>query len=487
MITEVNVARLGTALELSIDGGRSRVVRRVDLDPVLGVAGLAAPRFTAARLVAGGVELEYAGGSERLSEASLVGGVDFDAIDLIVENTGIVLTGDGTGSDPLGLRRGWVLALGGGKIRWLGPASDLARSGLALEGVARVDARGRMVTPGLIDCHAHPVFAGNRADEFGLRAAGADYLAIAAAGGGIAATVAATRAATCEELIELTYGRASRALANGTTTLEAKSGYDLTTGGELRLLEVALAVDALQPVDLWPTLLGAHVVPAERRDDVEGFVTEVVTQMIPQAQTQRLARAVDVYCDHGAFSAADARRILTAARMAGLPVRAHVGQFADLGAAQLLAELGGLSADHLEIVSEDGIAALASAGVVAVMLPGACVQLKLPIPPVASFRAAGVPMAVATDMNPGTSLCESLTVPMWLAATHYGMTVEETWLGVTKHAARALGRHDVGVLTIGAAADLCLWEAETPAAVPYRYGSNLLWRVIKNGRLVDPC
>jgi imidazolonepropionase len=349
-----------------------------------------------------------------------------------------------------------------------------------------VDAQARLVTPGLIDCHAHPLFGGNRAGEFSSRAEGQSYLDIAAAGGGIQATIEPTRAASFDQHVAQAAARMRRALAHGTTTSEAKSGYDLTLAGELRLCEVAWAVDALQPVDLVPTLLGAHALPPEyaHAGDREGYVRLVAEAMIPQAAERGLARSADVYCDQGAFTLDETRRILTAARAAGLHARAHVGQFADLGGAELIAELDGLSADHLENVSEAGISALAARGVVAVMLPGACVQLRLAPPPVAALRRAGVPMAVATDMNPGTSMSESLPVAMWLATTHYGMTVTEAWLGVTRLAARALGRHDIGVLGPGALADIVIWDAGSPAEIPYHYGVNLVERVIKAGRVV---
>jgi imidazolonepropionase len=197
-----------------------------------------------------------------------------------------------------------------------------------------------------------------------------------------------------------------------------------------------------------------------------------------------MATAVDVYCDEGAFTLDETRAILEAARASGLALRAHAGQFADLGCAELIAELGGVSADHVENVSDAGIAAMAAAGVVAVMLPGACVQLRMTPPRVEAFRAAGVAMAVASDMNPGTSYCETLPVNMWLATTHYGMTVEETWLGVTAIAARVLGRDDIGTIAVGQLADLCLWDAESPAEIPYRFGANLLHSVVKRGAVV---
>jgi len=404
--------------------------------------------------------------------------------------TSLVLTGarlltcDGPPGAPLGLLDRAAVVCTAGRITWLGPETALPASGADLPGGERLDAGGRLVSPGLVDCHTHLVFAGDRASEFALRARGASYQEIAASGGGIAATLGPTRAAASEELVALTAARAGRAVAAGTTTLEAKTGYDLTVAGELRLLEVIAAAGARTPARLVPTLL-AHVVPPEHRGSAAaraGYVDALCGELIPVAADRRLATSVDVYCDEGAFTLDETSRILSAARTHGLARRAHVGQFADLGGAELLADLGALSADHLERISDAGIAALARAGVVAVMLPTACVQLRLAPPPVERLRAAGVPFAVATDLNPGTSLCETLAIPMWLAATHYGLTVEETWLGVTRNAARALGRTDVGALRPGALADLVVWETDDAADIPYRIGANLVHTVFVNGR-----
>jgi imidazolonepropionase len=382
-----------------------------------------------------------------------------------------VMTCAGPPGDSLGLIDHGALVCEGEHIAWVGPEAELP----ALAATAEVvDLGGRLLTPGLIDCHTHLPFAGDRAREFGLRARGASYAEIAAAGGGIASTVAATRAASAEALVRLAVARTRRALAAGTTTMEAKSGYDLTVAGELRLLEVVAATAARTPMRLEPTLL-AHVVPADQRDAPAraAHVAAFADELVPAVAARRLASSVDVYCDDGAYTLDETRRILSAARTAGLAVRGHIGQFADLGGAELLAALGALSVDHLEQVSAAGVAALAAAGTVAVMLPGACVQLRMAPPPVEALRAAGVPLAVATDLNPGTSHGETLPVQMWLATTHYGMTVDEAWLGVTRVAARALGRADRGVLTRGARADLVTWDTDEPAAVPYRYTANL--------------
>ena len=360
-----------------------------------------------------------------------------------------------------------AIAIAHGRIAWVGDDAD------APAAAQTVDLGGRLVTPGLVDCHTHAIFAGDRAGEFAMRAAGRTYLEIAAAGGGIAATLGPTRAASDEALAQLLAARLDAARAGGTTAVEVKSGYDLTLAGELRLLRIVAEVARGRAQRIVPTLL-AHLVPPERLADRDAYVAEIADALIPEVARAGLATSVDIYCDVGAFTLAEARRILGAARAVGLGVRGHVGQFEDLGAAQLVAALGGLSADHLEQVSDAGIAALARAGTVAVMLPGACVQLRLPVPPVERLRAAGVAMAIASDLNPGSSCCDTLPVQLWLATTHFGMTVEEGWLGVTRHAARALGLADAGAIARGSRADLVAWRCEAPAEVPYRYGSTAL-------------
>ncbi len=486
MIVRSEVIRRGTALRVHLDDGSSTIVRRVDLTDALGPFRSGAPRWSGAKVVDENVELQYDdGATETLAVTQLLPPVGPAPVDLVVVGAGMLLTLDGEGDDRLGAVRDGVVCIGAGRVRWAGAREDLPKDSLDLSDARHIDAGGRLVTPGLVDPHAHPMFAGDRADEFARRAAGQSYREIAEAGGGIAATLDPTRAAGVEDHVLLTAARMSRALAHGTTTCEAKSGYDLTVDGELGLLGAALVVDAIHPVDLVPTLLGAHVLPSDRADDRDGFVTDVVEHMVPRAASDRLAASVDVYCDEGAFTLDETRRILTAAKQAGLAVRAHVGQFADLGGAELLAELGARSADHLENISAEGIEALATEGVVAVMLPGACVQLKMTPPPVHKLRAAGVALAIGTDLNPGSSHSESLPLQMWLATTHYGMTVDEAWLGVTRNAARALGRHDIGRLAAGARGDVVVWDADTPAEVPYHYGVNLVHQVVKAGRIVQ--
>jgi imidazolonepropionase len=393
-------------------------------------------------------------------------------MDLVIHNARVMTC------DPslfgLGMVDRGAVAIENGLVAWVGPDSERPKTR------RDVDAQGRLVTPGLIDCHTHAIFAGDRANEFAMRAEGKTYLEIASAGGGIAATLVPTRAATDEQLIALMTERLDRALAGGTTTIEIKSGYDLTVEGELRLLRCIAHAAQTRRQRLVPTLL-AHLVPPEQTDTRDLYVTEICERLIPQVATEQLARSVDVYCDQGAFTLDEASLILGAARRAGLAVRGHVGQFADLGAAEVIADLGALSADHVEQISDAGIAALARAGTVAVMLPGAAVQLRLPVPPIEKLRIAGVSIAIASDLNPGSSCCETLAIQMWLATTHYGLTVDEAWLGVTRRAAKALDLNGPGALTVGAPADLVIWNCDEPAHVPYRYGANLVGAVYVGG------
>lgn len=393
-------------------------------------------------------------------------------MDLVIHNARL-MTCDAS-KFGLGMFDRGAVAIANGYVAWVGPDGERPR------GAREVDVDGRLVTPGLVDCHTHAIFAGDRANEFAMRAEGKSYLEIAAAGGGIIASLGPTRAATDDELIASMEARLDLALAGGTTTIEIKTGYDLTVAGELRLLRCIAASATKRRQRLVPTLL-AHLIPPDRADTRDAFVTDICAQLIPQAAEAQLAKSVDVYCDQGAFTLEETTKILRTAKAAGLAVRGHVGQFADLGGAEVIAELGALSADHVEQISDAGIAALARAGTVAVMLPGACVQLKLPVPPVDKLRKAGVSIAIASDMNPGSSNCETLAVQMWLATTHYGMTVDEAWLGVTRRAAKALGLDGPGTLVAGAPGDVIVWNCDQPAHVPYRYGTNLVHAVYVAG------
>jgi imidazolonepropionase len=389
---------------------------------------------------------------------------------------GPILTMEG---DDLGLvAQGGVVLARGGRIVHAGPAPE--RLALA-PGALSIDTGGRLIAPGLVDAHAHPVFAGSRAAEFAMSARGRTYQQIAAAGGGILSTVRATRAGGYGALLDGARARLATMLRHGTTTCEAKSGYALTVDGELRLLSVIRELDALGPVDLVPTLLGAHAVPPEL--DRAAYLDAVVGEMIPRAAAGGLARFCDAFCEQGAFTVGETRRVLEAARAAGMGLRVHAEQLSRTGGAALAAELHAASADHLEYVTGDDIAALARAGTVATLLPGAALMLKLPPPPARALREAGCKVALGTDCNPGTSMTESLPLAMTLAVTQLGLTVEEAWRAATVWAAEALGLADRGRLAPGTLADLAIFDVDDPAGVPWHYGVPLAWMVIKDGRV----
>jgi imidazolonepropionase len=371
----------------------------------------------------------------------------------------------------------------GDRIAWAGPASALPGRASA---TVTWSAGGRVVTPGLVDCHTHLLFGGDRSGEWEQRLAGAGYEAIAAAGGGIGATVRATRAASDAELLDGAATRAAALAARGVTTVEVKSGYGLDLDTELRMLRLARRLPERVPVDVVTTFLGAHAVPPEFDGDAEAYVGFVCDEVLPAVAAEGLADAVDGFCERIAFSAGQLDRVLTAAARVGLPVKLHADQLSDGGGAALAARHRALSADHLEHTSPDGVAALAAAGTVAVLLPGAAYVLRDDAaPPVDALRRAGVPMAVATDCNPGTSPLVSLPLAMHLACTRFGLTVAEAVAGATEHAARALGlAGEAGVIAPGARADLVVWDADHPAQVVYWVGLDPVAAVVKRGRFV---
>jgi len=367
-----------------------------------------------------------------------------------------------------------------GRIAWVRP--DDEAGGVAGE---RLDVRGALVTPGLIDCHTHLVYAGDRARDFAMRQGGMSYAQIAAAGGGIAATVKATRAAGNGELRAAAARRLEALAAEGVTTVEIKSGYGLDLENELRCLRIAMSLAADHPVSIATTLLGAHAVPPEFAARPEGYVDEVCERMIPRAAREGLAGAVDAFCETIAFSPGQVRRVFEAARREGLRVKLHADQLSDSGGARLAAEFGALSADHLEYATEEGIAALAAAGTVAVLLPGAYYFLReTRAPPVDLLRKHRVPMAVATDCNPGTSPCTSILTMMNMACTLFGLTPEEALAGATCHAARALGFADRGTIEPGLRADLAVWEVGHPDELAWQIAGLKPSAVVFEGRRV---
>jgi len=365
-----------------------------------------------------------------------------------------------------------VVAALDGKLLYAGNAADAP----AFEAAETVDCEGRWITPGLIDPHSHLVFGGDRAHEFELRLAGASYEEIARAGGGIVSTMKATRAATQDDLVASALPRLDALIAEGLTTIEIKSGYGLSLDDELKSLRAARALGQARPVSVTPTFLGAHALPPEYAGDPDGYIDHVCYQMIPAVAAEGLADAVDAFCEGIGFSAAQTRRVFQAAREHGLPVKLHAEQLSNLNGAALAAGFGALSADHLEHLDAAGIAAMAEAGTTAVLLPGAFYFVReTQLPPIAALRAAGVPLALATDCNPGTSPLTSLLLTMNMAATLFRMTVDECLAGVTREAARAIGRLDtVGTLEAGKACDLAIWDIARPAELVYRMGFNPL-------------
>jgi imidazolonepropionase len=372
----------------------------------------------------------------------------------------------------LGVVEDGVVAARDGDIVYAGPAGDAPR----FDPVEATDCGGRWITPGLIDCHTHIVHAGNRAHEFELRLQGASYEEIARAGGGIVSTMAATRDADEDALIEGALPRVDRLIAEGVTTIEIKSGYGLTLDTELRMLRAARRIGGARAVTVRTTLLGAHALPPEYRDDPDAYVDLVCNRMIPAAAEAGLADAVDAFCEGIGFTPDQTSRVFDAARQAGLPVKLHAEQLSNLHGARLAAEAGALSADHLEHLDADGVAAMARAGTVATLLPGAFYFTREERkPPVAALRAAGVPIALATDCNPGTSPLTSLLLAMNMGATLLRLTVEECLLAVTRNAARALGLHArTGTLEAGKQCDLAIWDVEHLAELVYRMGDNPL-------------
>jgi imidazolonepropionase len=382
----------------------------------------------------------------------------------------------------LGMVEHGAVAVEGGRILYAGPEASLPAS--LRDGAETIDVQGRTITPGLIDCHTHLVHAGNRAHEFELRLKGASYEEVAKAGGGIVSSVRALRAADEERLLAETLPRLDALIAEGVTTVEVKSGYGLDRESELKSLRVARRLSEIRPVFVRTTFLGAHALPPEMNGDKAAYIHKVVNEMLPAVASSGLADAVDGFCEGIAFSPDEIARVFDAARAHGLPVKLHADQLSNLHGAALAASYGALSADHLEYTDAEGAAAMAKAGTVAVLLPGAYYFIReTKLPPVDAFRAAGTRIAIATDSNPGTSPLTSLLLTMNMAATLFRLTVDECIAGVTREAARALGLQDrTGTLEAGKDADLAIWDVEQPAELVYRIGFNPLWRRVFKGQ-----
>jgi imidazolonepropionase len=383
-------------------------------------------------------------------------------------------------ANGLGTVENGALAARDGRIVFAGPERDLPAAWRARARI--VDCEGRWITPGLIDCHTHLVYGGDRAREFEMRLAGATYEEIARGGGGILSTVRATREASEEDLLSAALRRLDALMAEGVTTIEVKSGYGLEEGTERKSLRVARRLAETRPVTVRATLLAVHALPPEFAGDRAAYVETVAEKMMPALAAERLVDAVDAFCERIAFTPAEVVRVFDAARRLGLKVKLHADQLSNGRGAAVAARFGALSADHLEYTDEAGVAAMAGAGVVAVLLPGAYYVLReRRAPPVALFRKYHVPIAVATDSNPGTSPMTSLLLALNMAATLFGLTVEECLAGATRSAARALGvGEETGTLEVGKWADLAIWDIERPAELVYRLGFNPLharvWR-----------
>ncbi len=384
-------------------------------------------------------------------------------------------------NDEFGIIDDGVIVLDGAHIAWVGGAIELPDTYRDQE---IRDLGGRLVTPALIDCHTHVVFGGNRAVEFELRLNGASYQEVAQAGGGIVSTVTATRAASEDELLTDALIRIDAMIAEGVTFIEVKSGYGLDRETELKMLRVARRIAKVRPIEVKTSFLGAHAVPAEYAGRADAYIEDVCIPTLRVAHTEGLIDAVDGFCEGIAFDTKQIARIFTVAKELGLPVKLHAEQLSNIGGTQLAAQYGALSADHVEYATDADAKALAAASTVAVVLPGAYYTLReTQAPPIQAFRNHGVPMALATDCNPGSSPLTSALLTMNMACTLFRMTPLEALLGMTAHAAKALGELNRGRITATAPADLCVWDVEHPAELSYRIGFNPLHSRIFKGTL----
>ncbi|SQI42154.1 Imidazolonepropionase [Leminorella richardii] len=384
------------------------------------------------------------------------------------------------GKNPYGILDGYDLIVRGEKIQAVVP-----RGAVDDKGLTAIDVAGRLITPGLIDCHTHLVFGGNRANEWEQRLNGVSYAELSQQGGGINATVRATRLESEQQLLAISEQRLKALISEGVTTLEIKSGYGLDLASEEKQLRVAQRLGERYPVDISPTLLSAHTTPPEYRDNPDTYIDLICQTIMPQLWEKGLFESVDVFCESVGFSLAQSERLFNAAARLQIPVRGHVEQMSNIGGSELVARHGGLSVDHIEYLDEAGIAALSQQSTVAVLLPGAFYFLKEKrVPPVDLLRRYRVPMAVASDFNPGTSPFASLRLAMNMACVQFGLTVEEAWAGVTRHAAQALNRQNThGQLAAGFYADFIVWEAEQPVDIVYELGRNLVSQRVFRGEV----
>ena len=409
-------------------------------------------------------------------------------VDLIIKNAAELLTlsSEIREESGLGIVRNGAVAVRDGRIAWVGEAAKIPKAMMASPGGQEIDATGKVVMPGLVDSHTHLVFAGSREREFEQRIQGLSYLDIAERGGGILSTVEATRKASFDELFLLGRKRLDRLLSKGVTTIEAKSGYGLSVDDELKILKVTKALQDHHPVGIAPTFLGAHTVPEEFRSKRGRYVDIVIEEMIPRVAEEKLAEFCDVFCEESAFSLEESKRILETGLRYGLRPKIHADQLTPGGGAELASELGACSADHLEYVSQNGMERMAEKGVVAVLLPGASFFLSMKkLPPARDMIEKGVSVALATDVNPGSSMTESLPLVMTMGCTMLKMLPREVIRAVTVHAAKALGRErEIGRLEVGKKADIVLFDIPNYRYLPYHFGVDHVEWVIKSGSVV---
>ena len=384
-----------------------------------------------------------------------------------------------TNQDSYGLIECGALYIRDGKIDWVGKVSEIPSEFVHSKSE---DLEGRLVTPGLIDCHTHIVYGGNRSVEFEMRLNGASYEDVARAGGGIISTVSDTRLSSIEDLVEDSLPRVDQLISEGVTLIEVKSGYGLDRETELKMLKAARQIQSERPIRVVTTFLGAHAAPPEYKDDPDTYIDTICIPTLHEANNEGLVDSVDAFCENIAFDVDQVERVFQSAKKMGLPVKVHSEQLSHMGGTKLAADYRALSADHIEYANAQDAKALSNAGTVAVLLPGAFYTLReTQLPPLLDLRNEKVPIAIATDCNPGSSPLTSILLTMNMACTLFQMTPEETLAGVTKNAAKALGKKDSGTIEIGNRADLCIWDVKHPAELSYRIGFNPLHRRIFGG------
>ena len=387
----------------------------------------------------------------------------------------------------LGIIENGTVAIKKDKIIAIGKTDEvLSKVGIG-KNTKIIDVKNKVVTPGLVDCHAHPIFAETREEEFELRIKGETYQQIAQAGGGIKSSVSKLRKLSKEELIELALPRLNRFLSYGTTTIEAKSGYGLSIKDEIKILEAIRKLNEIHPLDLIPTFLGAHEIPEEFKSNKDGYIRLLIEKMVPLVAKRKLAKFCDIFCEKGVFDVEDSKKILLTAKKYGLVPKLHAEQLSHFGGARLAAQIGAISADHLENANSEDIRLLKRRGVIGVLLPGATFGLGLTkYAPARTMIKDGLPVAISTDFNPGSSMTESLPMMMSLSCLMMKMTPAETMVASTINPAYALGVEDqIGSLQVGKKADLVIWEVRNYKEIPYHYGVNLVEKVIKNGKVLN--